>query len=117
MNEVAQGRVWTGRQAKDQQLVDRLGSYTDALKAAAVRAKLGEDFHVVYLEREPRGVDRLLALLFGEIARSIQAKLGWGLPDLIGRDAVHQARRDLAWLQRASSNPFAAVAHCLCEPR
>ncbi len=117
MNEVAQGRVWTGRQAKDQQLVDRLGSFTDALKAAAVRGKLGEDFQVSYLEREPRGVDRLLALLFGETARLMQASLGWNVTDLVGRDAVSQARRELAWLQRAAANPFSAVAHCLCELR
>lgn len=117
MNELAQGRVWTGRQAKDEQLVDRLGGFMDALKAAAVRAKLGEDFHVAYLEREPRGVDRLLGVLFGEAARLIQAKLGWSVTDLFGRDSVDQARRELAWLQRAASSPFAAVAHCLCQMR
>jgi len=116
MNELAQGRVWTGRQARDHQLVDRLGGYTDALKAAAVRAKLGEDFRVVYIEIEPRGIDRLLAVLFGETARSFQAKLGL-LPDFVDRGVVDQLRRDLAWLQRAASNPFAVVAHCLCEPR
>jgi len=116
MNELAQGRVWTGKQAKDQQLVDRLGSYTEALKAAAVRAKMGEDFRVVYLEREPRNIDRLLAFLFGETAHALQTRLSL-LPDLVGRGAADQLRRDLAWLQKAASNPFAAVAHCLCEPR
>lgn len=117
INEIAQGRVWTGRQAQQQQLIDRLGSYVDALKAAAVRAKLGDDFRVVYIEREPRGVDRLLALLFGETARVLQAGSGLNPEELIGLEGARQARRDLAWLRKAAANPFGAVAHCLCEPR
>lgn len=117
INEVAQGRVWSGRQAKEHNLVDRLGSYVDALKDAAARAKLGEDFRVVYLEREPRGIDRLLALLFGETARALQAGLGLNPADLIGRDASNQARRDLNWLRKAAANPLSAMSHCLCEPR
>jgi protease-4 len=35
IDEVAQGRVWTGLQAKDRNLVDRIGSYGDALASAA----------------------------------------------------------------------------------
>jgi protease-4 len=41
IDEVAQGRVWTGAQAKDRGLVDRLGSYGDALKSAAARQAAG----------------------------------------------------------------------------
>jgi protease-4 len=116
LNELAQGRVWTGRQARDRQLVDRLGNYTDALKAAAVRAQLGEDFRVIYLESEPRGIDRLLAFLFGETARSLPVKFGH-LLGFVDRRVADQLRRDLAWLQKSASNPLAAIAHCLCEPR
>jgi protease-4 len=40
VNEIAQGRVWTGVDAKRLGLVDQLGSFEDAVKAAAKRAKL-----------------------------------------------------------------------------
>ena len=53
IDAVAQGRVWSGSQALERGLVDRLGLYGDALKSAAVRAKLGDDPRVVYIEREP----------------------------------------------------------------
>jgi len=40
VNEIAQGRVWTGADALKLGLVDHLGSFEDAVKAAAKRAKL-----------------------------------------------------------------------------
>ena len=40
VNEIAQGRVWTGADALKIGLVDHLGSFDDAVKAAAKRAKL-----------------------------------------------------------------------------
>jgi protease-4 len=44
IDAVGQGRVWTGGQAKERGLVDRLGSYGDALQSAAKRAHLDGDF-------------------------------------------------------------------------
>jgi protease IV len=40
VNEIAQGRVWTGADAAKLGLVDHLGSFDDAVAAAAKRAKL-----------------------------------------------------------------------------
>jgi protease-4 len=40
VNEIAQGRVWTGADAMKLGLVDHLGSFEDAVKAAAKHAKL-----------------------------------------------------------------------------
>jgi protease-4 len=48
VNEIAQGRVWSGDDAKRLGLVDHLGSFEDAVKAAAKRAKLTSyDLHFV----------------------------------------------------------------------
>jgi protease-4 len=51
IDAVAQGRVWTGVQAKERGLVDTIGAFSDALRSAARRAKLGEQPRVVYIER------------------------------------------------------------------
>ncbi|MBC7939691.1 MAG: signal peptide peptidase SppA, partial [Chitinophagaceae bacterium] len=53
IDEVGQGRVWTGQQALERGLVDRTGSYVDALAAAAKRAKLTDGYRVQYLDRAP----------------------------------------------------------------
>jgi protease-4 len=46
VNEVAQGRVWSGADAKAKGLVDELGGLTDALAEAKARAGLGDDYEV-----------------------------------------------------------------------
>ena len=53
IDAVAQGRVWTGAQAKERGLVDRNGSFADALNAAATRAKLPAGWRQQFLDREP----------------------------------------------------------------
>jgi protease-4 len=122
IDAVAQGRVWTGAQAKERGLVDRLGSYGDALKSAAQRAKLDKDYRVVYVEREGSKLDRLLDL-FGNtalagVAQAIggQVRTGLattGLPPGAAADMAH----DMGWLTEVGNGrkPFSAVTHCLCE--
>ena len=51
IDSIAQGRVWAGVDAKRLGLVDGLGSFEDAAKAAARHAKL-TDYEVVFMEPE-----------------------------------------------------------------
>jgi protease-4 len=117
IDAVAQGRVWTGAQAKERGLVDRLGSYGDALASAASRAKLGKDFRVAYIERQGNPFERLLQSIgvSATTAINIQVKLGVldGLPT--GTAAV--VANDMAFLSNMADRkkPFAAVTHCMCE--
>jgi len=46
VKEIAQGRVWSGIDAKDLGLVDDIGGIDDAVKLAAVEAELGDDWKV-----------------------------------------------------------------------
>ena len=47
VQEIAQGRVWSGLDAKEIGLVDELGGIEDAILAAAEIAELGEDWQLV----------------------------------------------------------------------
>ncbi|OUS17214.1 signal peptide peptidase SppA [Gammaproteobacteria bacterium 50_400_T64] len=49
IHEIAQGRVWTGRKAKELGLVDELGSLDDAIAAAAKIADL-DDYELIDIE-------------------------------------------------------------------
>ncbi|WP_438483504.1 signal peptide peptidase SppA [Oleiharenicola lentus] len=46
VEEIAQGRVWSGAEALKLGLVDQLGGLSDAISYAAEKAGLGEDFRV-----------------------------------------------------------------------
>jgi len=114
VDAVAQGRVWTGTQALQHGLVDRLGSYRDALDAAARRGRLadaeGGGYRVTYLDRQPERLQQVLDLLGGG------AGLPWlqalGLAPALA--AVPPA--ELAWAAALLSQrqPYALALHCLC---
>jgi protease-4 len=118
IDAVAQGRVWTGAQALERGLVDRLGSYGDALDSAATRAKLGKDYRVVYLERDQGRIARLVEMFNATLAGIVgdglaQTLAGLGLPTTAAADLA----RDVGGLLdvAAAKRPFSAVVHCLCE--
>jgi protease-4 len=117
IDEVGQGRVWTGAQAKERGLVDRLGSYRDALASAAKRAKLGEDYRVAYIERPVSRIERFLNMMGASTAQAIniQVKLGL-LEDALPAGPMTQVAQDMAFLKDVADGrkPFAAVTHCLC---
>lgn len=114
INEVAQGRVWTGAQAKERGLVDMLGGIDVAIKSAAKRANLGDAYRLDYVEPEPRGINRYLSLFFGRIATAVRTELG--LSGLLGREGA-VVRRDLELLFGARENPLAGIAYCFCDLR
>jgi len=125
IDAVAQGRVWTGAQAKERGLVDRLGSYGDALASAAKRGKLADGYRVAYIEGEPGKLERVLEAFGASVAGSIVAQLpaSWQA-GLLGAPApLAHVQRELGWLAglaapeaRAAGKPFVALTHCLCEP-
>ena len=117
IDEVGQGRVWTGAQAKERGLVDRLGSYRDALASAAIRAKLPAGYRVAYIERDNSRVEQLLGMLgmSASQALTLQVKLGL-MPSGLPAAALGDVTRELGWLSELSDGrkPYAAVTHCMC---
>ncbi len=117
IDAVAQGRVWTGEQAKERGLVDTLGGYRDALKSAAKRAKLDDDARVVYIQPEPDRAARLLELLGGAAVQALAARFDLQVAPLgVPGKVVQEARQELGWLADMTEGrkPFTAITHCLC---
>jgi protease IV len=74
---VAGGRVWTGTQALENHLVDVLGSFDDAVKIAAEKAGVGDDYKIGYYPRPKPFVEELMETLSGDVqAKAMREELG-----------------------------------------
>jgi protease-4 len=101
----AEGRIWTGRQAKANGLVDELGTLEDAIAAAKTLAELPKDSEPELMVL-PRGKGLLDALLQGKISSPFQGKaeltLLRKLPELSGHlhavEGLLQLRGEPVWL-------------------
>lgn len=121
IDTVAQGRIWTGAQAKARGLLDRIGSFDDALQTAVQLAKLevkdGEKARVVYVERDLSRSERLLASLTDVMAPSLAQAVGQTLGlDALPAPVVEElaALKELARLSAQGRWERAAAVHCLC---
>ena len=110
--EVAQGRVWSGAQAKERGLVDQTGTLRDATDAAARIAGLGSDYRIVYDERELTPLEAFLIDMTG----SVMTRLGIAghRAGMLGNTLLERILDDLDFLVR-SNESLTIAAHCLCD--
>jgi len=109
---IAGGRVWTGKQALDIGLVDKLGGLTDVINAAAETADLGEDYKVVVL-REPLTPSEMLAVWLKESLGMSLTIDSW-LQRLLGKTVL--PIEEVAEQLDIFSDPENMYLHCgLCQ--
>ena len=79
VHEIAQGRVWSGVEAKEIGLVDHLGGLETALERAAVLAEI-EDYKTTIYPKYDDDLESVLAQLFsgpfGNIKQQLPPELG-----------------------------------------
>lgn len=110
---VAQGRVWSGADAKRLGLVDQLGGLRDAVEAAAKRAGLTVGQYEVVPMQKKADWRTLLLERFSGWAPELKTRTSWlfqGLSWLQQNTSLQTL--SLAWL----SDRNGIHAHCLCVP-
>ncbi|HBL11509.1 MAG TPA: signal peptide peptidase SppA, partial [Cyanobacteria bacterium UBA11162] len=91
--QIAQGRVWSGIDAKQLGLVDEIGGLDDAIKYAAKQANLGKDWELQEYPEVRSLEERIIEKLTGNShARSQE------LPDPLTQEFL-KLKEDLAILQ------------------
>ena len=76
VDAIAQGRVWSGRKAKELGLVDELGNLADAINAAAGLANV-EEYDTLLIEKEPSSRDMLFQKLVGGAYSLVTSSFGF----------------------------------------
>jgi protease-4 len=119
VDKIARGRVWSGADAKERGLVDKLGGLQEAIASAAARAKLGKTYQVSYVEKEQSLKEKLMAGLSTRATR-VAAALGYTLAPSSGpvtgpgaallRAVANEADQLSVW-----NDPRGIYAHCFCE--
>lgn len=65
LRKVASGRVWTGTQGKERGLVDELGGFEDAVKIAAEKAGVGNNYKIRFYPKQKTFLEQWLNDLEG----------------------------------------------------
>jgi protease-4 len=125
VDAIAQGRVWSGRDAKRLGLVDKLGSLDDAVNSAAKRAKLADGkWSRDYLEPEKNFAQQLVTSVRAWAARVLLkgVDLGRSGVDAEALAALQAVRREFSPVERemlrlrSGAVPGRLYAHCFCTP-
>lgn len=107
--EIAQGRVFSGRQALDLGLADMTGGLEVALKLAAEMADMPQA-PVEFIDREKGGFPMMLARVLRRAAQI--SGLNQSLPL---QDSAAQVLRPVQRLMQTSTGTLPLYAHCLCS--
>lgn len=114
VDRIARGRVWSGSDALDLGLVDKLGGLEAAIESAAERAELEEGYRVFYVEDQPTWRERLLERLVDVAAR---ARAGTSpaltVPATPAVRVLDSMETELRLLSRWD-DPHRLYGHCLC---
>lgn len=81
VNEIAQGRVWLGKDALKIKLIDDLGGLDKAVAKAAELAKVKDDYDTATYPASPNFIDQMLSSLEGDNGNFLDEQLKASLGD------------------------------------
>jgi protease-4 len=111
VNELAQGQVWSGLQAAERGLIDKTGTFQDAIKASARIAGLGDSYQIKWIEPEQSTLDRF----FMDFMSNAVSKLEFSVSKPVDLPVswLQGMLKDLQFIT-AQQGKFTVAAYCLC---
>jgi protease-4 len=116
VHDIAQGRVWIGTAARDNGLVDQLGLFGEAVKAAAKRGGIEGEYDVERIEPRLTWAETLALQIKMWFAKNF-------LGDILAKNPLAQVTRSLEPMQREierwsrMSSRDHRYVYCFCDVR
>ena len=111
VDEIAQGRVWSGEQAAERGLVDKTGTFQDAIESSARIAGLGDSYQIEWVEPKKSALDEFFTdFMAGAVSR---LNLSVSTPVSLPVPWLQAMLNDLQFIS-AQQGKFTVAAHCLC---
>ncbi len=117
MHDVAQGRIWTGKQAMERGLVDQLGDFDDSVAAAAELAAI-DDYDVKIVQQELSSKEQFFANMFNSSSEYLPVPTVGGEAQHWLMGTLNKVKSETAVLQNFNDpkNVYSYCALCL-QPR
>ncbi|MGV6852158.1 MAG: signal peptide peptidase SppA [bacterium] len=112
VDAIAQGRVWSGAQAKEIGLVDKLGGLDQAIEAAATLADIS-NYQIRYVTQELTPMQQFLQDVSGGAMAMLGVKQLSPL-SLLPRTQAKQIKQDLELITQTNDDPYSRFAYCFC---
>jgi protease-4 len=116
IHAIAQGRVWIGAEAKSNGLVDQLGLYGDAVKAAAKRAGIEKDYDVERIEPALTWAESLALQIKVWFAQNVAGEVVARVPSVQVPRQFEPLQRELQRWSRMNARDH-RYAYCFCDIR
>ncbi|MFN7603757.1 MAG: S49 family peptidase, partial [Bacteroidota bacterium] len=106
LRKVASGRVWTGTQGKERGLVDELGGFDDAVKIAAEKAGVADNYKVRFYPKQKTFFEQWLS----DLEENAKTKV---LQDELGENykMVEQVKKLKTYQGAQARMPFELKIH------
>lgn len=110
VDKVAQGRVWTAKDAMSFGLVDQMGDFDDAIKLAAELAEL-DSYNIYWVEEPLSSTEQIIQELMQNISVNLGIDMNSVLPQSL-QPVANQLKQDLSVMQ-SFNDPKGHYAFCL----
>ncbi len=112
VDKIAQGRVWSGEQAMELGLVDKTGTFQDAIKASARLAGLGDNYQIKWIEPKRSALDEFFTEFMTKAI--VKLNLSISLPVNFSASWLQNILGDLQFIAEKEGK-FTVAAYCLCK--
>jgi len=113
VDRIARGRVWTAKQAHDLGLIDQLGGLQDAVKDAANKANINNNYQLVWVEENLTFTEQLLVDFMAKAADHLNFTSDSNSIKL--QKLLQPFQTELNMLLNQQPGQVLEMAHCLCD--